>query len=190
MSEKGLIVHVGVSGHRFLENPERLRKSIRVVFERIYSLNKKAEFHLYSPLAAGADQLAAECGLENPHTQLIVILPVPIGEYVRDFSETQKRSFYLLYEKRKDVIELPYITNRDEAYLAAGRYIVDHSDYLIALWNGKPERGKGGTAQIVKYAKQKKIPTAWIRADNAVPGSAIHLDESYEKGSTAYLNWD
>jgi hypothetical protein len=79
------IINIGVSGHRFLENLERFKISIRSVLNRIYSLYDQAEFHLYSPLAAGADQLVAECGLENPRTHLIVVLPMPIKEYLRDF---------------------------------------------------------------------------------------------------------
>jgi hypothetical protein len=35
---------------------------------------------------------------------------------------------------------------------------------LIALWDGQPSRGKGGTAEIVAYARQRGIPVVWIDA--------------------------
>jgi hypothetical protein len=41
---------------------------------------------------------------------------------------------------------------REDAYARAGHAIVDASDVLVALWDGKPARGRGGTAEIVQYA--------------------------------------
>ena len=37
-------------------------------------------------------------------------------------------------------------SSRDEAYERAGRHVVDRADVLIALWDGQPPRGRGGTA--------------------------------------------
>ena len=39
-----------------------------------------------------------------------------------------------------------------------GRYVVDHCDVLIALWDGMPSSGQGGTAEIVSYAKEQCRP--------------------------------
>jgi len=36
----------------------------------------------------------------------------------------------------------------EDAYMAAGRRVVDLSDVMIAVWNAKPAKGKGGTADI------------------------------------------
>jgi hypothetical protein len=189
MIENNAVIHIGVSGHRFLDDTELLKESIREVLKEIYFFHSMAEFHLYSPLAAGADQLAAECGLENPRTRLIVLLPMPLKDYLRDFSDVQKQSFGHLYEKRDRTVRLPLCADEEEMYLKAGKYIIDHSDYLITLWNGKPKRGKGGTAQVVNLANIIHLPTAWIRANNAIPGNAIPLDKHYEQGSIEYLNW-
>jgi len=73
--------------------------------------------------------------------------------------------------------------------LKTGEILLDSIDCLIVLWNGKPAHGIGGTAQIVKMARQMRLPTAWIRAHNAVPGSVILLDEQLEQGSIEYENW-
>jgi hypothetical protein len=32
---------------------------------------------------------------------------------------------------------------------------VDLSDLLIAVWDGKEAKGKGGTADIVRYARER-----------------------------------
>ncbi|MGD1058024.1 MAG: DUF4231 domain-containing protein, partial [Solirubrobacteraceae bacterium] len=48
--------------------------------------------------------------------------------------------------------------HREEAYDRAGRYIVDRSDVLIAIWDGREPQGHGGTAEIVEYARQCGVP--------------------------------
>ena len=70
------IVKIGVSGHRFLGDTVLLRDSVFEVLENIYTRHNHLKFQIFSPLAIGADQLVAECGLENPATRLIVLLPM------------------------------------------------------------------------------------------------------------------
>ena len=41
---------------------------------------------------------------------------------------------------------------------------------VIALWDGQPSRGRGGTATIVSYARDQGIPLAWVNtAGSAEP---------------------
>jgi CTP synthase (UTP-ammonia lyase) len=47
---------------------------------------------------------------------------------------------------------------RKKAYEIVGHHVVNHCDVLIALWDGRPSRGRGGTAEIVAYAREKKCP--------------------------------
>lgn len=42
----------------------------------------------------------------------------------------------------------------NKAFLAAGRYIVDHCAVLFAVWDGLPAGAMGGTGDIVAYARQ------------------------------------
>ncbi|MDP9110532.1 MAG: hypothetical protein M3M96_02725, partial [Candidatus Eremiobacteraeota bacterium] len=48
---------------------------------------------------------------------------------------------------------LPYDAPTGEAFLAAGKYLVENSDILFAVWDGEPSRGIGGTADVVSYAR-------------------------------------
>ncbi|MEO5877101.1 MAG: hypothetical protein ABIQ26_19070, partial [Streptosporangiaceae bacterium] len=43
----------------------------------------------------------------------------------------------------------------DEAYLVAGHRVVKRSDLLLAVWDGRPAGGLGGTADIVAYARDR-----------------------------------
>jgi hypothetical protein len=41
----------------------------------------------------------------------------------------------------------------ESAFFAAGRYIVEQCDLLIAVWDGQPSKGLGGTGDVVAYAR-------------------------------------
>lgn len=42
----------------------------------------------------------------------------------------------------------------EESYFEAGKTVVNTIDFLIAVWDGKPSRGLGGTADVVEYAQE------------------------------------
>jgi len=41
--------------------------------------------------------------------------------------------------------------------MAASKFMVDEADELYAVWDGKPARGYGGTADVVAYARDHDI---------------------------------
>ena len=118
---------------------------------------------LVSPLADGADQIAAQAAIERGW-RLQAILPFVREEYVRDFEhEDPAQLFEDLVERAHCVLELP--GSRDDepaAYLLAGRATVAHCDILIALWDGAPPRGRGGTAEIVENAVSAGVPVVHV----------------------------
>src|SRR6185312_626321 len=68
----------------------------------------------------------------------------------------------------------------DEArsYEAVGRFVVRNCDLLIAIWDGKPPRGRGGTFDMVRFAAETGTPVWWIHADNAV--DPVWLNDTVE----------
>jgi hypothetical protein len=50
------------------------------------------------------------------------------------------------------VRRLPHVARSDAAYEEAGRIIVDEGDQVLAVWDGQPADGRGGTGDIVAYA--------------------------------------
>ena len=58
---------------------------------------------------------------------------------------------------RADRVEvLTALGSDEEAYMAAGRRVVDEADYIIAIWDGLPAAGLGGTGDVVAYARAGK----------------------------------
>ena len=118
---------------------------------------------LASPLADGADQIAAQAAIERGW-KLQAVLPFVREEYARDFEhEDPAQVFDDLLARADCVLELPG-SRADEpaAYLLAGRATVAHCDILIALWDGAPPRGRGGTAEIVENAVVAGVPVVHV----------------------------
>ena len=49
----------------------------------------------------------------------------------------------------------PSGTERDRAYLLAGIVVIERCEILVAVWDGLPARGVGGTGEVVRAALQR-----------------------------------
>ncbi|MGH8932009.1 MAG: hypothetical protein ACRDZO_15655 [Egibacteraceae bacterium] len=88
---------------------------------------------------------------------------VPAWQYRDSLDLPGEREAYdQLFAKAWHVVRLPFEESTEGSHLTAGQRIVDTSDLLIAVWDGQPARGPGGTADIVAYARQKGVPTRVI----------------------------
>lgn len=149
----GPVTRIGITGHR--EIPEAALSAVRSGI-RAELLGRPAGTLALSSLAAGADQLFAEIALESG-LQLTAVIPGM--DYETHLGDDQVRDAYRRLLKCCAAREqLPYERTHEEAYYAAGRYIVDHTDRVIAVWDGAPSRGLGGTADIVDYARMTGVP--------------------------------
>ncbi|OPY25714.1 MAG: hypothetical protein A4E28_03000 [Methanocella sp. PtaU1.Bin125] len=161
------VLRIGVTGHRNLEFPALISDSIRKVIKELDELLKKElkysphTFMTLSPLAEGSDRLVAREVLNWSapggcyHPFLEVVLPMPEEVYVRDFkSEESVREFKEYLARARLIKVIDGARSREDAFEIAGQYVVQGSDILIAIWNGKAAAGQGGTADIVDYARK------------------------------------
>jgi hypothetical protein len=159
---------IGVTGHRTLQGDAALADQVRATLERVRQLfpslsSTPVMFRVLSPLAEGADRLVVREVLTFPTSQLDVVLPLEKSDYLQDFdTPDSKAEFEELLSRARSVKQLPPTASRNEAYVQVGRYVVDHCDVLIALWDGKSAAGQGGTAEIVRYARETRCPLFWI----------------------------
>jgi hypothetical protein len=161
---------IGVTGHRTLADPEALRAPIREAIGRLKELLPAQEFVLIvvSALAEGADRLVAREVMAVKGARLEVALPRPEGDYANDFhTDESKKEFRDLLDRASyiwhaPVPQAPAEQGLEDGYEQAGRYVVDRSDAVIALWDGESSRGRGGTEEIVAYAKKQEVPWAWV----------------------------
>ena len=112
-------------------------------------------------LAAGADQLFAEQILGRGG-ELHVVVPFP--GYADRFSGVDRTRYHRLLKAAVEVLVLPRSGSDEDCYMAAGQYIVDHCELLVAIWDGRPARGLGGTADVVAYARRRAVPVRRLDA--------------------------
>lgn len=114
----------------------------------------------YSSLAAGADQLFA---VELLKARGVLHAVVPSNGYESTFSPDDLVTYRRLLAAAADTTHLPFPAPDEDAYDAAGKWIVEHSDVLVAVWDGKEARGLGGTADAVAHARKfgRDVQIVW-----------------------------
>jgi len=112
-----------------------------------------------SSLAAGTDQLFAEIALDCG-ARLTVITPA--ADYETTFTPDELSRFRSLLRRAQAHVAMDFPSVSDEAYYATGAYIAEHSDLILAVWDGRPARGLGGTGDVVHYARALGKPVSVI----------------------------
>jgi hypothetical protein len=155
------MTRIGITGHRSI--PEVAQPDI---MDRLVAELKAPVSEAFSCLADGADQLFAELALE---ARIPLSAVLPADDYEENLgSEEAVRRYRRLLGACDRTVRMPFRVCTAEAYEAAGRWIVDNVDHLIAVWDGRPSRGRGGTAQIVAYARDAEVSVAVIWPPGAV----------------------
>lgn len=188
-------VHVGITGHRVLAPGvrERIRRQVAEVLAEIQSatlelLEREKEsvpqgylkgaprFRLISPLAEGADRLAARealalgYGLQCP-------LPFSQSFYESTFVEADSShaEFRELLGRAESIMEVAGGNESftSQAYADISSVVVNHSDFLLAVWDGKPNRYIAGTYATVQQARRRHMPVIIIDASSEGENVAI-----------------
>ena len=164
------VLAVGVTGHRAEVLPadsvpilrERLRDVLRQIEQAGRDLLEREpdcfaalppKLRFVSPVADGADQIAAEVALELGW-ELQAILPFERSAYRASLAnEAARKRLDALLGQAACLLELPGDPSHTlDAYVMTGRATVAHCDVLIAVWDGLPPRGRGGTGEVVQLA--------------------------------------
>jgi len=112
-----------------------------------------------SNLADGADQIFARAVLDAGG-QLEVI--VPATQYRDGLPEAAQPEYDSLLSAASKVDRLSYFESTEESHMAASQAMLARADRLYAVWDGKPARGYGGTADVVAEAEGSGIPVTVI----------------------------
>lgn len=151
---------VGFSGHRQVADAAAVARVIRAELEALRR-GSTQEWIALSSVAHGGDQIFVEqaraLGL-SWHA----ILPLPAPEFAKDFAAAEWAGVEQMLAQAEHVHVVTENGTREDAYLDCGIETVNGADVLIALWDGEPARGKGGTADVVAYARAHGKPTLVI----------------------------
>jgi hypothetical protein len=177
------VLSVGVTGHRAEALPadglatlrERIGAVLTLMGETARSLYESERdtfadsapvLRFVTPIADGADQIAAEVALELGW-ELQAVLPFARDYYRSTLANDEARErFDALLQQAERVLELPgQQGNETEGYAMVGRATVAHCDILIAVWDGLKARGRGGTGEVVELALVRGAPVVHIRPE-------------------------
>lgn len=143
---------------RFREDDPRCRDLKQRLFEAmINAMAEEGVRKFLSGMALGTDIWAAEKVLrlreELPITLTCVL---PCRDQDARWSEEAKRRYAAVLEQCDEKILLQESYTPD-CFNRRNRYMVDHSDLVIAVWNGSPS----GTGNTVAYARERGKPV-WV----------------------------
>jgi hypothetical protein len=191
-------IRAGVVGHRLAALMDggtdiaTLRATLRTILNQIQAAARDiagqypeifagpARLRVISPLAEGTDQIVAAEALSLGYA-LHVPLPCPSATYLSAFQtpspgagEDPRTTFAHLLAQAQSVQILdasPEAPLGPAAYAAVGRAVLRHTDVLIAVWDGAPAAGQGGTGEVVEQARAWQLPV--VRIDPWRPGDWI-----------------
>jgi hypothetical protein len=160
-----LPIVVAVTGHRDLRPDDEpiLANAVDAIFAELQQKYPSTPLLLLTPLAEGADQLAAEVAARRSIPYRVPI-PMPLEKYREDFAAPERLARFdeLLCAADGPPYEMPFFESNDAAnigderrrshqYAVLAAHLGRAAHVLIALWDGVPSQTVGGTAQAVRF---------------------------------------
>lgn len=188
-------LNIGVTGHRLnrisQRQLDRLTPRVQPLLVQVAQKARAAgaeSVTLVCGLAEGADRHVARLALDAGFG-LHAVLPFDRDLYARDFSAVaSRREFDALLRQAEHVTELPGRPGvSTQAYHRAGQALLDRSDLLLALWDGRPALGPGGTAEVVNSACRRRMPVVHVSTrQDAAPMLIWQRQGRPARGRSAY----
>lgn len=190
-------MQIAITGHRQLSELDPLKSGLHLIFRHLRRLLPSQDWIFYSQLAEGADRLvfqqAVEFARQNPglSIRLIAQLPLPVPAFLEDFQTTESKEEFTRLLGIADRVILPIQQlDRPYCYREANLRCLEDAALLIALWDGLPARGIGGTAEMVQMVRSRSIPLAWVLAARPETSPELCTSHIEETGKVVKERWE
>jgi hypothetical protein len=154
---------IGVTGHRGLT--EEQSRLVAAELRRLLRPLADGGFAGITCLADGADTVFADVVLQLGGRLISVI---PAHGYRELQPPAHRRDYDRLLRSSAEVRRQDRPAPDLASLMDASRLLVDASDRIVAVWDGLPARGFGGTADVVDYARRCGRPVQIIWPNGAV----------------------
>lgn len=155
------MLSVGITGHTSItEATAELVKVHLRSYLRCRISGSGADFIGITCLARGVDQLFAQLVLDL-NGKLMVI--VPAQDYGNIPNKREHLRYCELLDRAQSVHSMPFTRSGPDAYVAASREMILRSEVVVAVWDGSPPDGRGGTSDAVQIAQEhkKEVVVIW-----------------------------
>jgi hypothetical protein len=161
-----LLPRIGVTGHSSLS--ESAARRVAEALRAELTAYPADELVGLTCLARGADQIFAQVVLDLGGSVEVVL---PAADYrERKVKPDNAAEFDALIARVTTVHTMPLEESNREAYLAASEHVLTHTDLMIAVWDGTPPDGTGGTGDVVRAARERGVPVTVVWPEGAVRG--------------------
>ncbi|MEU4117953.1 hypothetical protein AB0F71_26110 [Kitasatospora sp. NPDC028055] len=146
-------MRIGITGHRGLT--AEVETQVRQMLVGALAGEDLSALTVVSCIADGPDSWLAEIALERGG-QLEAVIPAD------QYRDSLPGSHHPLYDRLLESASAVHSTGLAEsdsaAHMAGSEMLVQQVDKLLAVWDGLPARGYGGTADVVAYARRRGVP--------------------------------
>lgn len=156
------MARIAISGHRGL--PLAAEALVDAALRDALSRYAPGDLTGISCLADGADSLFATAVIDVGGRLEAVI---PAEEYREGLPAEHHVTYDRLLAAASAVHRLPFKESTSESHMAASELMLDLADELVAVWDGQPARGYGGTADVVAAARRDGVPVVVIWPNGA-----------------------
>ena len=148
-------MRIGVTGHQTRDEIDWawVKNMIGVELSKIVNVEQ-----CLSSLAAGSDQVFAEVALD---LGIPVLAVIPVLGYERYFRGNDLRRYRRLLHRCK-ATRLNWLGDDERGFFEAGKTIVEKSDMMFAVWDGRRAEGEGGTGDVIIFALKNAKPIVHI----------------------------
>ena len=155
-------MRVGITGHRRLN--EDVEKQVKVLLAQAVATYDPGQLTGVSCIADGPDAWFASAVLEHGGRLEVV---VPAVEYRDALPDWHHPVYDGLLRRAAEVRHTGLTASDSAAHMAGSEILVDLVDELLAVWDGNPAWGYGGTADVVAYAEHVGVPVRILWPEGA-----------------------
>ncbi|MET7858203.1 hypothetical protein ABZS81_13455 [Streptomyces sp. NPDC005318] len=155
-------MRLGITGHRGL-SPE-VEAQVRDELTKLVADCQPEDLVGISCIADGPDAWFAQAVLAHGGRLEVVI---PAAEYRESLPDWHHPVYDELTARAADVHHTGMRESNSQAHQAGSEIVVGLADQMIAVWDGQPARGYGGTADVVGYALRVGVPVQIVWPEGA-----------------------
>jgi hypothetical protein len=155
------VVRIGITGHSNLTDAtaELVAGELREILE-----GQRDDLVGVTCLARGADQVFARVVLELGGSLEVVL---PAADYRERKVKPDNAAEFDSLIADASVHTMPFTESNRDAYMAASEHVLSIVDRMVAVWDGGPSGGHGGTADVVEAARDRGLDVTVIWPERA-----------------------